>query len=556
MKKSEADVIKEIKSRWTQLQNNRAKFEDRWTEAQQYVDKGILNWSAVDTLPEMPKRYTSKPCNYSKTLTAGIVGYGISPSITWFKLSIEQVDLLTRYGVKDFLEQCEEVMLAEFNRSNLYQEAVKMVKDGVVIGHGPMLIDEDLNNNRLRFTKFPANEIFMDINEYGEIDTCFRHYQDTLRNTAEFFGIDNLDELMQEDAKDPEKWNNPVDLLQAIFPRQEYNPEFKTSDNKPYACYYIDLKNTKIIKESGYDEFPYAVFEWDRYEGYAYSSSPAQEAMPDIKALNIIKKTSLQIAQEAAEPPMKMTDDVRDIDLSPRGKTYLPTKDSVFEPIRTGENYPITLQELSNYEQDVKDWFYVDFFLALQQRQGQMTATEVQELQGEKAATLSSMIVNLNECLKKVISRSFTLLMNAGKFPPVPRALMEEGATMKVEFVGPLAQAQKKYHTIGGTVQALSIAQPIMQLFPNAADFIDPDQLMKSAMEGQGLPQNIIREDQDVQRIRQERAIAQQQQAQMQQQMEMTQALLNNADKLNQPVQDKSMMQQLDDQMAGGFSGR
>ena len=547
------ETVKELKARFGQLKENRSKFESRWSEAQNYADNAVLSWGSLDTIPSVPKRYSSLPYNYSKTLTAGIVGYAISPSITWFKLSLEDQNLLDQYGVKDFLEKCERVIFSEYNASNLYSEAVRFVRDAVIIGHGVMLQDEDLNTGRLRFTKFPANETYLDINEYGEVDTVFRNYQENLRNAADFFGKENLHENWRIKADDPQRWNEKIEILQCVFPRKNYDPENKNADNKPYACIYIDVGNSCIIQESGYDNFPFAVFEWERFAGYAYSSSPAQDAMPDIKALNIIKKTSLQIAQTSAEPPMKLSDDVRNLDLTPRGKTYLPSKDSVIEAIRTGENYPITLQELQNYEQNIKDWFYVDYFLMLQQQNKNMTATEVMELQGEKSATLSSLIVSLNEALKKIIQRSFYILYINGKLPELPVALQGHEAVMKVDFVGPLAQAQRKYHTMGGTMQALQIAQPIVQLFPNSADFIDADALMKAALEGQGMPQNVIREDDDVQKIRELRAQQQQLQMQQQQQMAMAQNVLSNADKLGQAPQQGSVIDNLTSQINGAY---
>ena len=360
---------------------------------------------------------------------------------------------------------------------------------------------------------------------------------------------------MKRDIEEPSHWNDTHEILMCVYPRTEYNPELKDSKNMPYACVYLDLIGHHVLKESGYREFPFAVFEWERYSGFAYSSSPAQDAMPDIKALNIIKKSSLQIAQTSAEPPMMASQEMHDIDLSPRGITYLPTKDSRLEPVRTGENYPITLQELANYEQAVKDWFYVDYFLALQERNQQMTATEVMELQGEKAATLSTFIVSLNEFLSNIIQRTFNLLMRAQQLPPPPMALLKQQAIIKIDFTGPLAQNQKKYHQMGGTVQALSAIGPIMQMFPNAGDFLDGDELMKSTMEGMGMPQNIIREDDDVQKIREERIKAQQEAQAQQQQMAMAQTLMQNANKMGEAPQEGSMMEEINKKLAGGMNG-
>ena len=549
------ELTKSLMTRWQQLKDNRAKFEDYWTEAQTFADNVVMNWGQPGEVPSRPKRFTSKPFQYNKTLVAGILGYAVSPSLVWFKLGMENAQLLKEYGVKDWLEQCESELLAMFNRSNFYRETNPAVKDSTCIGHGVLHIDEDIENSRIRFTHYPANEIFLDVNSYGEIDTCFRWYVDTLRNIVDFFGKDNVSDDMRREYKEPSHWNDSHEILMCVYPRENYNPEYKDAKNMPYACVYLDLKSRNILKESGYREFPFAVFEWERFSGFAYSSSPAMDAMPDIKALNIIKKSSLQIAQTSAEPPMMASQEMHDIDLSPRGITYLPTKDSRLEPVRTGENYPITLQELANYEQAVKDWFYVDYFLALQERNQQMTATEVMELQGEKAATLSTFIVSLNSFLSNIIQRSFNLLMRAQMLPPPPMALMKQQAIIKIDFTGPLAQNQKKYHQMGGTVQALSAVGPIMQMFPNAGDYLDGDELMKSTMEGMGMPQNIIREDDDVKKIREERIKAQQEAQAQQQQMAMAQTLMQNANKMGETPQEGSMMEEINKKLAGGMNG-
>lgn len=546
--------IKELKSRYSQLEDVRNRFIDRWTDAQQYVAPNVYSWSNVDSIPEVPVRFSSKPCDYLDILVSGLTGYSISPNIIWFKLGLENQNLLNRYGVKDWLEEVENIMNAEFRRSNLYMAASKFIQDTCVIGHGVMLCDEDIKNNRLRFTTIRSNEAYLDCNEYGEIDTVFRRFTITLRNAVDFFGIENLSEQLQEDYKEVSKWNNKIEILYCVQPREKFDPQKQDAKNKPYEAIYLDLTNNKIILESGYDENPYAVFEWDQMSGLPYSTSPAINAMPDIKYLNIAAKTSMRIAQTSAEPPMKASRSLKNINLVPKGFTYVDTNEEVLEPIRTGENYPITLEVLKQIEDSVKAWFNVDFFLMLQQKQGQMTATEVMELQGEKSAVLSKLIVNLNNALQKIISRSFNLLMKEQKLPPVPETIQDEATSMKVEFIGPLAQAQRKYHTMGGIQQALSFIAPIMNLYPNAGDYINPDELMKRAMEGQGMPQAVIREEDEVQKIREQRAIAQQQAQLAQQQAQSQELVMNNLDKLGQLEQNNpTAMNVLNEQRNGSL---
>jgi hypothetical protein len=179
----------------------------------------------------------------------------------------------------------------------------------------------------------------------------------------------------------------------------------------------------------------------------------------------------------------------------------------------------------------------------------QMTATEVMELQGEKAAVLSDLVVSLNDPLNKIIQRSFNILLKQRKIPPLPEVLMGSGAQMKVDFVGPLAQAQKKYHESGGIAQGLALAGGVIKIAPQAGDVVDFDRLMKVGLEGAGMPQSVIREDDDVAKIRQARAEAE---ARVQQQalaMEQSKNIMGNFDKLNQPVSPGSALDEINRQM-------
>lgn len=549
------DLLEELKSRFTQLETNRQRFIGRWQEAQQYVAASVYDWNNLDAIPEAPKRFSSSPCNYLKILTSGLIGYSLSPHIIWFKLSMEDKKLLNLYGVKDWLEQCEEILYSYFNKSNLYQSSTGFIEDSACIGHGVLMINDNLKNGTLRYSRMRPNELYLDSNEDGEVDTIYRKFLITLRNAVELFGLENLSETRQDDYQDVKKWNNQFEVLHAVYPRRDRDTGLPDSKNMPFASIYVDIGQDYIIMESGYEDFPYAVFLWNPIAGFAYGESPVMGAMTDIKALNVMEESRLKIAQMSAEPPLQASDSLRNISLVPRGITY-KKKDETIDVIRTGENYPITIDVVNQKKQEVKDWFNVDFFLMLQSQEGrQMTATEVMELQGEKAAVLSNLIVNLNVALSKIIARSFNILLKAGIMPPVPEALAENGGDLSIDFMGPLAQAQKKYHSMGGISSALQLVAPIIQLYPNSGDYIDGDELMKRALEGQGVPEAVIREDDDVKEIREQRAQAQAEAQAQAQQQQMLQNVMGNASQLNEPIRQGSVLSDLNEQLAGGLHG-
>jgi hypothetical protein len=224
-------------------------------------------------------------------------------------------------------------------------------------------------------------------------------------------------------------------------------------------------------------------------------------------------------------------------------------------PVHVGMNFPITIQVTESIEARIKDWFNVDFFLMLQhlgQEGKPMTATEVMERQGEKAAVLSDLVVNLNSALTRIIRRSFSILWRAQKIPPPPEVIARYGAKLKVDFIGPLAQAQKKYHEAGGIAQGLNLANVIGQIAPEALDVVDFDEMMRTGLEGAGTSQFIIREQADIDAIRQARAQAQAQAIAQQQALERQKNILGNFNKLNEPLKPGTALEAIGNQMAGG----
>jgi hypothetical protein len=575
---ADKELIEDIQNRLEYLKTERAKREADWNEVQRWVAPSVLAFNSTEKIPTRPKRFTSRPSNYLKTLVSGITGYSISPNILWQKLSLADMGLLDRYGVKDWLEGAERALYAEFARSNLYAQVPKLIGDAATYGHGAMLIDEDVLNARLRFTTLRLPEAYLDINEYDEVETVFRYFTMTLKNAASFFGEEKLSQVTRQDYEDTKKWNNEINIIHAVFRRQDYDEEKQGQKNMPFASVYIEDGQDHLIEESGYRDFPYAVFIWDKIIGTGYGESPAIHALDDIRLLNKAEESRLKAGQLAAEPPVNAPDDMRpEVEVVPRmnkiapngnarvgqGRdlirpglvNYYDTPDKIMTPVNVGMNFPITIEVTNSVEERIRDWFNVDFFLMLQHQgagRNQMTATEVMELQGEKAAVLSDLVVNLNGALTRIIQRSFNILWRQGKIPPPPDIVAREGARLKVDFIGPLAQSQKRFHETGGIAQGLQIVGMIAQIEPSARDVVDFDQMTKTGLEGAGVSQLIIREDDDIAKIRQARAQAEAQAQQQALAMEQQKNVLGNFNKLNEPLKPGTALEAIGSQMAGG----
>ncbi|MDR2662707.1 MAG: head-tail connector protein [Treponema sp.] len=545
------------------LRSQREEFHADWDAAQQFVSTAVLSFTTQEDTADkkyvLPKRITSRPAHFMDTMVSGVCGYSVNQNIPWLKLGFENRDLENQYGVKDWLELVEEQVYKCFNESNLYAQNPQFIESAGTFGHGVMLIDEDIRQGRPRYTAMNPREIFMDTDEYDEVDTIFREFFMSWENAAAYFGFTNLAEQIRR-VWDSEK-NLPrkrVHLLHAVYRNKSGRGE-QVSRNFAYASVFVDLDNKHIIREGGYNDFPYAVFIWKKNAGKKYGMGPAMAAVSDIRILHKFDAARLDVAQFSARPTLNVPQSLQGREeIIPDGRNYYYPGDNPIVPVQVGANFPITLEITQDQEQRIKEWFHVDFFLMLQRMNlNQMTATAVVELQGEKAAVLSNMVSNLNGALHKIIQRTVDILFKQGKLPELPYALKQTNTSMKVDFLGILAQAQRRAHQTGGIMQGIEVMSAmakIAQAVPQLAevfDYVNGPEIMKRLFEAVGMSQLAIREDDEVQTIQQARAQAQAAAAEQERAMVREQELLKNYKNLNEPVNPDSPVGQLE-QMAGG----
>jgi hypothetical protein len=477
-----------------------------------------------------------------ETLISGICGYSINPNITWLKLGIQDEKLEDRYGVKDWEENSEKTLYQNYNQSNLYAQVPLFVESAATFGHGVMLIDEDIVDQKIRCSTMNPREIFLDTNEYDEVDTVFRVFYLSLENAVAYFGLDAMSNEIRTTWRDESTRTKPFRILHAVFKNKNRKGGNILKGFK-YTSVYVDIDNSHILKEGGYNDLPYAVFIWKKIPGKKYGIGPALMAVTDIKLLHLSEESRATVAQLSAHPPMNVPEKIQGTEeLLPDGRNYYKDAGQVISPVQVGANYPITLEVNRDFEQRIKEWFHVDFFIMLQQQTRQMTATEVVELQGEKAAVLSVMVNNLNYALQKIVKRSVDILFRQGKMPELPAALRENRTPMKVDFLGVLAQAQKKAHQTSGIMQGIQIMSAMAQMaqaIPQIAksfDYVNFPVMLKKAFESAGISQLAIREDDEVQQIWQAQAEAQARAAEEQAMMEQQAQIAQNYNKLNEPV--------------------
>jgi hypothetical protein len=175
-----------------------------------------------------------------------------------------------------------------------------------------------------------------------------------------------------------------------------------------------------------------------------------------------------------------------------------------------------------------------------------MTATEVAERTQEKMMMLGPVLERLkNELLDPLIARAFNICHRAGILPEAPEEI--QGKDLHVSYISMIAQAQKAgaLNTIRQGAQfAAELAQIQAAAGTEVLDNVDFDGALREGLAAIGASPKMMRDQQDVEAARQNRAQQQQaaaQQAQMAQAVQSAKTLadtpLNNGSALDAMVQ-------------------
>lgn len=505
-----ADRMKSVRQNW----------ESIWNECCYYSipRKAFITSTKIEGQRLATDVYDSSGVEALQVFAAGLHGYLTNPSAKWFNLRTENRDAMDDKAVKVWVKEAEDKIYDTLNGSNFNQQIHEAYIDFGSIGTCSMYSEED-PLDIVRFYTRPMKEIFIDENARESVDTVYRRFYLTVRQAYQIFG-ENCSKKTVELYKKG-KTDEKVEILHAVFPRREYNPQKKDALNMAWASVYIEIEVEKKLSEGGYKTFPYMVARANKESGELYGTSPVLSCLADIRMANSMAKTNIKAAMKIVDPPLVAPNEgwAGPLNLNPGAVNYrlntpAPGVDDRAYPFQSGGNIPIGLDLLERVDQKIRRALFVDLFLALQERDPRMTATEVLSREQERMLILGPMLGRLmNELLDPIVVRTFLILRSMGVISPMPEGMAQSGRLV-IEYVSPLARAQKasEMKAINATLAIIGQFAPAN---PAVLDKIDMDKTVDEVADLEGINPELIRSEDEVNEIRGQRAEAQQKAAQI-----------------------------------------
>ena len=303
--------------------------------------------------------------------------------------------------------------------------------------------------------------------------------------------------------------------------------------NNPFESFYVSEADDHTIEEGGFPAFPFAVPRYRIIHGEVYGRGQGAIALRPQRTLNRAVMNFDEVGDKLARPPLEVLESFDgDADITPAAQNIVQEKDSI-RPINLAVmgSYPVTKDWIEFRVQRIQNIYFKNVFEQLSQLTGdRRTTTEILARLSEGLKKLSKPIGRLfTEFYDVQISNSFNHLVTNGILPPPPAGV----AKFKIEYLGPLALALRDQQSQAFQTWVAGVGA-MEEIFPGVKDNVDYDKGARDFGEALGVKTDHIRPVRQRDKIRADRARAQEAQLQAQMLEQASKAYKNTKDEADE----------------------
>jgi hypothetical protein len=507
-------VAKEYLKRYERAKAKRTNFVDVFEECYEYAlpqresfyyevsgqrrDDKIFDETAVVGVQEFASRLQS----------------GLVPNFArWADLTAgSETPKEQRESVNNDLEEVTEYVFEILQNSNFAQEVHESFMD-LAVGTGVLVCEEGDAINPIRFSAIPLPHVILDTGPDDRIDHVFRE-----RKQIRF---DQLPMLYPKGNFNPELQaliNNKSDQTTTVLEIVCRN--YTKINEEAFLHYAICLTTKSVLMQremSGVGSNPFICFRWSKCAGEVYGRGPLFNALSAIKTTNLTVEMILENAQMAISGIYQMEDDgvinPDTINLVPG--TIIPKAmgSAGLQPIQAAGSFDVAQLVLGDMRNNIKRALYND--MLGDPNRTPASATEIAERMADLSRRIGSAFGRLQvELVQPVLQRVVYILKKQGRLE-VPTI---NGREVKIRSVSPLAQAQAN-QDITAVSRFLELANGAFG--PEAINvLINTEETAAYLAKKFGIPDNLVRDEQEREQILALMQQMQQSQAQAPQPME------------------------------------
>ena len=388
----------------------------------------------------------STPLLALRNFSSGMMSGATNPATNWFRVKVHNYKQSESYEIKTWCNAVENLFRDIFNSSNLYRVLPAVYKQIGVFGISVIAMNSD-ESSVLNCMLLPVGSYRIAKNFKGEVDTICRVFMETAKNLYDRFGAENVSSDVLS-AISAGRYEEMFEVVHFVEPNKEFLPLSPWAKDKAFISVYYEAssKEEKFLSKSGFDKFPYAVFESEVNGEDVYPTEcPGVNALPDVKQLMSMVIDEGKALKKMISPTYKGPAGLKNKKMLDAPAAFIEEDENGRGLSPVYEVNPRVLEVeniIEKLKESIKEIFYNDLFsMILNTAERSRTATEVNELKEEKMVLLSPLLQQIHSGLNRVIDWVFQESVSLDILPEPPAEIM--GENMEIEFVSTLAQAQK-----------------------------------------------------------------------------------------------------------------
>lgn len=547
------ELIQFLLKRFDHLKQVRALNEALRWEALAYANHRTKEASLTNCPVPDIELYATEGVVAIENFVNGFSGNLVSINQNWASFRYESKDFTQQDDIpnaNEFLGTVQKLTMSELAQSNFYAENRLADKDSFITGCSAMFIDNDKEEKICTFKTLPPWDWWCDTNKNGKYDTFFYRKRMDAFKALEMFGKDCPESIKEaaykQDGKDPTTY----EFLLCIFPRKKpyVNGPTPFVKKRKFAAIWLYLSSgtdgitetvskDEIVQISGYEKFPVVIHCWDQDGDNPYGTSPVIRNLPTLRKLNMYAYEEALTVQKNNHSAFVMTPAVEEqFSDDPFAHIIVPSMEQAPQPL----NQPQTIDGAIKLRAELVDYisriFYNDMFNYLSRQDKVFTATQVNAVKSEELTLLSAIFGNVqSQKIDKIIKYVVYLMGKNKRLPEGANEALEEGGKLKIVLDSTLAQTLRSYTFRDSGLADLELIERVANV-ANASqsseiagmlDNVEPNNLMRTIMFGNGSDPSVIRDKSEVMQIQMARAQQQAQMAQTQQQLAESEMIRN-----------------------------
>lgn len=422
----------------------------------------------------------------NEQFAGGLHGMLTSPASKWFSIRLQDPSIRTSENVKRWLQGATNVIYNIFSsvEAGFETQIHETYLDLSAFGTGVIYIDS--RDRQIRFKSIPLSDCFIMENEAGMVDTLYRRIEWPVYKIMEMFAgnvSERIQKMYAQDAFQTAK------ICHVVERRRDWDGAYDQF-NKPFTSCYFDFDGKAILREGGFDEFPYAVPRFSKRSGEQYGFGPGMQALPDVKMLNRIAEVTIRGSEKLVDPPIMVWDEsvIGPWVFNPAGVNKLRPDAPEPKALQTNARPDFAFNLIEQYKMQVMKHFYVDWMNL--PRGPQMTATEVVQRRDDSLRLLGPVWARTNAELNgPQITRVFGLAVRNGLIPRAPDEI--RGMDLKIEYSSPIAQAQR-FSELDSINRTIQFGAFLAQYDPMVMENFNKDEIVRYYGDVNSMPQVLM----------------------------------------------------------------